>query len=275
LQDAESIYAGNFLTSGQYDIFALFKRAISLPLFLAICHWMGIPYMAGYTLLYTGASLLALYAIMQFVDNKILSVVAFAVILFCPFSYDNVVQMIYNLSFTAPLALAGISCLVIVYCKLESKNSIVFFWSILAAINMAAIWLNREDSMWILPLIGVFLIITYVEMLKKRKKIGKKNVIKKLMILILPVVFIIIGDIGLSCANYVKYGIYTTNDYTATNFEKAYNSLLKINQDYYPAYCSITKAMLEQAYEVSPAMQELKTYMDEFYEYSSLMLQLS
>lgn len=269
LQDAESLYAGDYLTSGQYGIFALFKRAISFPLFLAICHWMGVSYMAGYTLLYTGASLLALYAIKQFTDNRILLTMSFVIILFCPFSYDSTVQMIYNLSFTAPLAVAGIACLMLVYCRLDYKNSIILFWSILSGINMCAIWLNREDSMWILPLVGVFLVITFSSVLKKRKRIGKKNVIIKILILSFPVISILAGDIGLSCINYVKYGIYTTNDYTATNFEKAYNSLLRIYQNYYPADCSITKEMLEQAYEVSPAVKELKPYMDEFYEYNS------
>ncbi len=269
LQDAENLYAGTFLSVGDYDIFALFKRAISFPIFLAVCHWLGISYMSGYTLLYTSASLLALYAITQFVKNRFLLVVSFAIVLFCPFSYDNVVQMIYNLSFTAPLAIGGISCLILVYCKIESKNSVVLFWSILAGINMAAIWLNREDSMWIIPLISIFLIITIAFLIKKRNIIGKKESIKKLVILVFPLVFIVIGNFGLSYTNYVKYGIYTTNDYTATNFEKAYNSLLKIRQDYYPVKCSITRSMLEEAYEVSPSMQELKPYMDEFYEHKS------
>lgn len=264
LIDAENIFEGTYILNNGYDLFTLFKRAISFPTFLAGCHWLGISYLTGYTLLYTLSSLFALYALMQIVNNRGLLIISFAIILFCPFSYDNIVQMIYNLSFTAPLAIAAISCLVIAYTKRNEGNHIILFWNFIAAINLAGIWLNREDSIWIMPLIVCFMLVMSFNAFKSNNKIAVK-----ILICLLPVVIVILSDISLSLINYKKFGIYTTNDYTATNFELAYNKILEVQQDYFPAKCSITKGTLESIYLVSPAMNELKVYMDEFYDLKS------
>lgn len=266
LVDAENIFNGEYMNHNIYDMFALFKRAISFPIFLACCHWLGISYMSGYTLLYIFSCLLALFALMQVSRNKAMLIISFAIILFSPFSYDNIVQMIYNLSFTAPLAIAAISCLFIIYNKRNKSNWEILGWSLLASINLMAIWLNREDSMWIIPLIGCFILVVGVCELKNK---NRKRVVIRLIIFSLPIITVILSDIALSYVNYKKFGIYTTNDYTATNFEKAYNSILRVEQDYFPEKCSITKGTLEKIYVASPAMNELKPYMDEFYEQGS------
>ena len=266
LVDAENIFNGLYIENNVYDIFTLFKRAISFPIFLALCHWLGIPYMAGYTLLYTLSCLIALYAFMQISKNKVLHVIAFAIMLFCPFSYDYIVQMVYNLSFTAPIAIAAISCLFLAYFKRNESNGVVFGWNLLAALNLSAIWLNREDSIWIVPLISCFILVVGISEFSNWRK-NKK--LYKLIIFLIPAFIVILSDATLSCINYKKFGIYTTNDYTTTNFERAYNSILKVEQDYFPEKCSIAKGTLEKIYVVSPALNELKPYMDEFYELGS------
>lgn len=266
LTDAEDIWNGQYIYNNAYGIFALFKRAVSFPVFLAICHWIGLSYLAGYTLLYTVACVFAMYALRQYIDNKGILLTAFAILLFVPFSYDYVVQMVYNLSFTAPLAIGAISCLVIAYAKRNSKWYVTLAWMLVAAIYLTGIWLNREDSMWIIPLIAVFLLVVSVALIRNYNLIGIKTVIGKLMIFALPIFFVVVGNIALSYVNYMKYGIFTTNDYTDTNFESAYNSLLEIEQSGYAECCSITQDMLERAYEVSPSLAQLKPYMDQFYE---------
>lgn len=264
--DAVDLWNGQYILNNEYGIFTLFKRAISFPIFLVVCHYVGISYLSGYTLLYTIGCLLALYAILQYVDNKKIALIAFAVLLFCPFSYDYVVQMVYNLSFTAPLAIGAISCLMIAYSKRNEKWYVIFGWMLLAGIYLACIWLNREDSMWILPLIACFLLVVGVSLIRNKKTFGIKGIVTRTLVFVLPMFFIVIGDVALSYVNNIKYGIYTTNDYTSTNFESAYNSLLEIDQKYFPEYCAISREMLERAYEVSPSLTEIKPYMDAMYE---------
>lgn len=118
--------------------------------------------------------------------------------------------------------------------------------------------------MWILPLIFVYCAIIVAEEIKGRASL--KRIILNIAVCLLPVVIIIFADLAVCGINYRKYGIFTTNDYTSTNFEKAYNSMLKVEQTYSPVKCSITREMLEEMYAVSPALKELKPYMDLFYE---------
>lgn len=262
LIDAEKLYSGTYMQNNVYNIFSLFKRAISFPLFLAVCHALGISYLSGYTLLYTVSCLLALYALMQLCKNRVLLAIAFAIILFCPFSYDTIVQMMYNLSFTAPLAISAISCLFIAYIKRDRGKWAFLGWTFTASVNLALIWLNREDSVWIVPLMIIFLIIIAIA----SRGESRKKIAINLVISIVPIIIVLLSDVGLAYTNYRIYGIYTTNDYTSTNFEKAYNSILKVEQDYYPEKCSITRGTLEKIFAVSPAMNEMKPYFDKFYE---------
>lgn len=264
--DAVDIWNGQYIQNNEYGIFTLFKRAIAFPIFLSLCHHVGISYLAGYTLLYTVACIWALYAILQYVDNRKIALVAFGVLLFCPYSYDYVVQMVYNLSFTAPLAIAAISCLMIAYSKRNEKWYAILVWMLLAGVCLTGIWLNREDSVWILPLIFCFLLVIVISLIRNKEKFGIKGIVIRTLVFVLPLFFVVIGDMTLSYINSVKYGIYTTNDYTATNFESAYNSLLEIDQKDFPEYCAISKEMLERAYEVSPSLAEIKPYMDAMYE---------
>lgn len=265
LTDFELLYKGEFLNDSYFDIYTLFKRMLSFPIFLAICHWLGISYLDGYTLLWTMSCLLAVYAMSKYCRNRFLLGVSFTILLFSPFSYEYSVQMIYNLSFTAPLAISAISCLLIAYENRKGKIRVFLGWGgVLSTLCIVGIWLNREDSVWVLPLIIVYCVIIVAEDIKNRALL--KRTVAKLVVCLLPLLMIILADLVVCGINYKKYGIFTTNDYTATNFEKAYNSMLKVEQTYSPDKCSITRKMLEEMYAASPALKELKPYMDLFYK---------
>lgn len=268
LTDAENILAGNYITG--YHAGTLFKRAVTLPLFLAVCNFIGIPYLTGYTMLYTSACLLALIAMMKLTDNRGFAFAGFVVILFSPTTYDTVVQLVYNLSFSIPLAVWTLSCLMVAYLKRNEKVRTVLLWNILAGLGAGAIWLNREDSMWILPLLMVYVVIILIGLLRDKSKYHLQGVLQRLGMALLPVAILWIGNFALCSVNYYGYGIFTTNDYTDTNFAKAYNSILRVKPDYYPDYCSITHGTLEKLYEVSPAMKELEPYLESGYKEKSV-----
>lgn len=269
LIDAEALFSGKYLENNAYDIFTLFKRAISFPIFLALCHELGISYLAGYTFYYSMSCVLFLFALMQISNKKLPNLIAFAFLLFSPYTYGYSVQMIYNLSFTAPLAIGGISCLLLAFFKRNTSMKVMIFWVFLASLQMVGIWLNREDSVWIIPLLLIFLLVGVITSWKDKKAYGRKRTWMAIFIYAIPLLCIPIGDACLSYVNYCKYGIFTTNDYTSTNFERAYNDLLKIDPKSFPDYCSITREMLEEGYKYSPSLQEIKQYMDEFYELGS------
>lgn len=260
LDTAKKIASGSY--GGVYHAGTLFKRSLSFPVFLALCHNLGIPYMAGYTLLYTIACLFFLYSISLLTKNRLIRIIAFDIILFAPSSYDNIMQMAYNLSFTAPLAILLISSLMIIYLKkMDTIKELVPFYCI-AGVAITGIWLNREDSVWVIPLFFFFVITMILSYLKYRKE---KRMISKVALVFLPLVFLVIGNYGYCYMNYKAYGVFVTNDYTDTNFEKAYNTILSVKPYAFPEHCSISHETLKRIYEVSPSMKELEPYIEARY----------
>ncbi len=268
LADAENILKGQYIAL--YHAGTLFKRAVTFPLFLAGCNYIGIPYLTGYTLLYTGACLIALITMLYITKRKVVVFLAFLVILFSPTTYDTVVQLVYNLSFTIPLAVWMLSCLMLAYLKREQKLCNIIVWNILAGFSAAAIWLNREDSMWVFPLLLIYIFVMFISYYRKGEDNRFGGTIKRIVIVLIPALMIGVANFAMCCVNYYGYGLFATNDYTDTNFAKAYNSILKVKPDYYPDYCSITRGTLKKIYEISPSMEELAPYIEKAYEEKSM-----
>lgn len=219
-----------------------------------------------YSLAYTISCLAALYALSHFTKNRVVLIAAFTIILYAPCSYDAMVQFVYNISFTSVLMVWTISSLMIAYQKREESRGSYVFWCIMAAIGSMAIWLNREDSVWIVPLLSVFVVIILFSVCRYRKKGKMKAGIGCIILAFVPILAVAARDLALRCINYNGYGVFVTNDCKSTNFDKAYNSLLKIRQNYFPESCSITRETIDAACRVSPSMNELKGYLDKQYE---------
>lgn len=263
LRKTQDLLSGNYWEDYTSD--TLFKRDIFFPIFLAICHLCNISYWSGSSLLYTASCLLSTYSFSFYCKNKIALFVAFAVMLFSPVSYGAHLQLVYNHSLVAPLAMAMIACLVIAF-HYRTEVRTCFVWNIWAGILACMLWLNREDTQWSLILISGYIIIFLINIRKLKEK-------KKLLgCVILPAAFVFLGNNIYCGLNYIHYGLWVTNDHIATGFADAYNSLLKIVPDSYPESCSITRDMISKAAKESTSFAQLYDWLDEFYEQNEGMM---
>lgn len=267
LKKAEDIISGNYWEN--YSTETMFKRDVFFPFFLAVVHACNIPYLTAYTTLYSICSLLACYSLSHYCKNRVVLLGAFAVVLFSPISYYISVQFVYNIGLIAPLAIGMLSCMIIAYNKRNSLKSFLG-WSLFAGLFTTAIWLDREDTQWILILLAVYIIVVLLSM--DRKKKVRKEKILYCIYSVIPVAILVAANTALCAMNYVHYGLWVTNDHIATGFADAYNSILKIQPESYPESCSITRDMLERAMEVSPSFAELKEYLEGEYAPSAHFL---
>lgn len=248
----------------QYSSQAMFKRDVLFPIFGAICHVCNVSYMAGLGILYTFCNLIVLYSFSFYSKNKYVLCILFLFLEFSPVSYSvATAQFFYNLALVAPLGIAIIASLMIAYNKRDDIRKFVV-WNIAAGFFSMCIWLNREDSQWLLILIIVYMIVAIISMTDRKKYIKQK--IKYYSCVFIPMFMVAVGNLSFCAVNYNQYGIFETNDHIATGFADAYNSLLKIQPESYPDACSITHDMLKRAMEQSSTLAELEEYIEKEYE---------
>lgn len=266
LRKAEDIINGNYWEA--YSTETMFKRDVLFPIFLAFCHVCNVPYLTGYTVVYSISCLLALYSFSKFCHDKVILLLSFAVIMFSPVSYDITVQFVYNKGFVAPLEVGMIACLMLAFFYRVNLKKFLL-WNLIGGIYLLFLWMDREDTQWSLVLLAGYVLITLLS-------IGYKNFfsrkgIKYIGCCMLPVIILAVGNMTLCTLNFIHYGIWVTNDHIDTGFADAYNSILKIVPDSYPESCSITHDMLEKAMSVSPALKEVKEFIDNEYENGSFL----
>lgn len=263
LKKTEDLLSGNYWED--YTAETMFKRDIFFPVFLALCHLCNISYWSGCSLVYTVSCLLSMYSFSHFCKNKAVLLGAFILMLFSPVSYGGHLQLVYNLSLVSPFAIGMISCMMLAFHD-RTVLTKCCAWNILAGIFGCMLWLNREDTQWLLLLISGYILIFFIctrEFKEKKKILG---------CVMLPAVFIFLGNNVYCCLNNIHYGLWVTNDHIATGFADAYNSLLKIVPDSYPESCSITRDMISKAAKESPAFGELYDWLDVFYEQNEGMM---
>ncbi len=263
LKKTEDLLSGNYWEP--YTANTMFKRDVFFPIFLALCHLCNISYWSGCSLLYTASCLLSMYSFSHYCNNKLALLGAFTVMLFSPVSYGEHLQLVYNLWLVSPLAIGMISFLMLAFHDRTNFKKCCA-WNILAGILGCMLWLDREDTQWILILISGYILIFLIctRKFKEKKKI--------LGCIVLPAVFIFLGNNIYGCLNRIHYGLWVTNDHIETGFADAYNSLLKIVPDSYPESCSITRDMITKAAKESPSFGELYDWLDAFYEQNEGMV---
>ena len=166
LYQAENLVNGNYL--GPYDYLTLVK-GIGFPLFLAFSFKLGISYLALYSIYYSIACLVSLIPIHKMIKSKILLLVVFLVLLFCPATLDNNVQLVYRNMLIVPQSLFLLSSLMMMYFTLWEDKKIFFGWTILASFSWIFMWHTREDAIWSLPLVFVTCVVLVIAIVSNKK----------------------------------------------------------------------------------------------------------
>ena len=261
LSQAESLIKGNYL--GTYDYLTLVK-GIGFPLFLATAFKIGISYLSLYSIYYSVATLIAMIPLRKIVKSKFLLLLAFVIILFCPATFDNNVQLVYRNMLIIPQSIILVSSIMMMYFNVNKSNLKLTLWTILTSLTWIFMWHTREDTIWSVPLLAVGF-ITLLICILINKELFKKKIIKILIILI-PFISLFGSIQVISYINYKHYGVYTNNQLNKTNYAKAVNLLMKIKPDQDVEHVTITRNALNKAFAVSPTFSELSYVINSDYD---------
>lgn len=254
-----SILNGEWL--GSYNNRTLVK-GFAYPLFLAISNQVGISCNDALIVLYMAACIVFCAAMRYVVKKKWMLLVLYVVLLFNPASMDFMsFQNIYRCSLTPAqvlLIFGSFWGLYFCVCK-QGKTGIA--WAILEGLSLFFFWNTREDSVWILPFVGTIIFISIITVIIKSirsKKTKRRNIVYTVFIFFLPVLFLKCGNLLVSYANEVHYGIFTVNELRDSNFVKAMECLYAIKPEENIPCVDITREKLQRVYEVSPTLSSIK-----------------
>lgn len=255
LSKAHYILLGHWL--GPYDSTTLIKGPM-YPVWIAGVAKLGIPLLLAQHLLYSLASVIATIALAPLFRRTSLLMLFFAAILFLPSTYTPDTLRVLRVGIYLPLTLLTASG-AIGLALYRSQGIIVrLFWSLVLGGGLGALWLTREEGVWIIPLVGLSILIAGSGLLHGPGKERLKHAMT-----LTPAVIVPVAMVAFVCfANYRCYGLWTVTELRAPAFEKLVGLLQRIEQDDPQRYVPVPHDARERAYQVSPSFESLRPYLE-------------
>ena len=245
---------GHLAWAGEYDQYTLAKSA-GYPLFLAIGHWLHLPYGVWLGLYIALVSAVTALSLRPLTQNKIIEGLIYLFILYQPIGFSYAGARIYRNALTPWAALLVFACLIALYLRRNEPSKTLYKWSLACAVSLALFWHIREDSVWILP----FVIGASLTILIFKKHSSSVGLLKYIGALIFPLIFLGGSCLAVRALNYSCYGVFLENDRTQGTMPEAGSLLMDIEagSDKRGAVWVSRKA-LKAAKDASPTMAKLE-----------------
>ncbi len=221
---AKSILSGDWL--GEYNWLTMSKYMF-YPLYLALVNMLNIPYLLFGQLLYAFSCIISINAVSPIIKQYKPKLILLFLLLFNPAQTAAAVQLrIYRDNITSAFALlifAGFIGLSLRY-KSDIKKSLPY--AVFAGIGIAASVLNREDGTWFLVFCIAVSLGTAIYIILDK---DVKNKVIKIVLQIIPYMFLAVGILIFSLLNYNYYGRFIVSDFTSTEFNDACGAFMRVS----------------------------------------------
>ena len=139
---------------------------------------------------------------------------------------------------------------------IPSGRSLKILFAVFGGAIFGWFWLTREEGIWILPGIFVLVAVAGWNAFRSRKV---RDLLVPLTIIVS--VFVVI-QVGFRTVNLLVYGKFVGIEVKERNFERALGAINSVRSGGNRPFVSVTTAMRERIYLVSPAFASLKDYFD-------------
>lgn len=253
---AAHILNGDWL--GPYNQFTLAKGPL-FSIFLAGVFWLGLPLILVQQLVYAGACAVVTQSLAPWLRSAAARFFLYLVLLWNPMSYDagNLGRLMRQNIYT-PLALLVIAGLVQLFHRRRESWRRQLGPAALAGTALGCFWLTREESVWLLPTVG--LLVAGIA-----ASLGRGIVSRWRPLAISLGVFLATAALPLLviCSlNYRHYGWFGTVEFRATAYQDAYGALTRIKAGPDLPQVPVTRDARELAYEISPAFAQLRPHLE-------------
>lgn len=231
-----------------------FVRPPAYPLFIAFVHFCHLPLRLAIELT-QAAGYLALVAGLRAAGvSRLVCLICYAAMSFHPGSFQlNSVAMADNFyAALLPLAAGGL-LLTLFTAKLSHA-----IWT---GIALALLWNTREESVLIPPLLAIFFLLALF-----RQRLATRSWKRALQDWAMPAVVMLgllcLLNLAVDAANYRAFRGFAKSELTASSFQAAYKSLLRIKPDHDQRFIAVSNDVLQKAYRASPTFARLRPQLD-------------
>lgn len=253
---AISLLNGEWL--GEYSAMTLVK-GVSFPVYLAIIHILGIPYMTATTFLYSSSCIIFVLGIKSLFKSNKTIITLYLILLFCPISFaDQTFARMYRNSITAAQILIVLGAISAIYLNIKKSKPFIV-WSLIASISFAFFWFTREDSIWLVPFILCASLISLVTIFKD-KKVNISFKVKNSFLILLPFITLLLANVVISSFNLKYYGLFTTNELNDSSFADAMKKIYAVEPSEDISYVSVPRSTVKKLYQFSPTLKSIEPY---------------
>jgi hypothetical protein len=254
LRLARSLLQGQWL--GPYDQVTLVKRPF-YSMWIALSSWLGIPLLLGQNLWYVAACLTLVAGLSPLVPRRSVLLAIYVVLLLNPMTFTLDVLRV-NRTFYHAETLLVIACLVGLHTRREASLASLASWGSGLGLALAAFWLTREESVWLLPSLLLLFGGTVASLVFARPH----RLAARLALCGLALVVWAGALFGVRTINYLNYGVFVTCETNDGKFVSAYAALSRVEHASWQRYIPFPKETRQRIYKVSPAFRELEPFLE-------------
>ena len=231
-----------------------FIRPLGFPIFGALCMETGLPYRICIELFFLGAAAFFCLALRQLTGSTLTAFLALLALAFHPWVLTGFNQYMTEPYFLALLLFfAGILLRLLARTEWQLRDPLL--WS--AGLLMAVLTLTRREEPYIYGLLASAFALRFLY-LRFGNRFSWKASARPMLYILVPILFFKALLLGVSGVNYLKWGIFATNEQEAPGFSRLLNTLYRIDTPDPSLWAPVTRKTLEMAMEESPRFAELR-----------------
>jgi len=250
-RSAESIMAGHWL--GPYNDVTLIKGP-AFTYFLVLNKFVGLPVTASLALLQIAAALAIAWALFRVLKpSQGWLLLTFTVLLWSP---GVVPTRVIRDAFVPQLLILAIAVLIAaLFARTRTRTMLL---ALPAGLLIGLFWIAREDSVWVVP--GVLLLMIVGGWGVWRR--GRAQWARAAICIGVVIGAAAVPELATAAMNAKQYGVFPVINYTGASFQDALSQLDRIEVGPEIWRVPVSHEALEAAYAASPALADLKPYLD-------------
>lgn len=255
---SEAVHIANGEWLGPYTDITLIKGP-GYPIFLALCHIMGLPVLLAERLFYGFFCLVCVICLGQVIRRRAVLLAMYVLLLFSPGIFETPhATRIYRDGIYPALTGMILVCAFALVLRRKWSLKQQLPWSIGLGVSLAFFWLTREEGMWLAPSITLLLAGAWIAGMRDKPSRGWRTI---------SLIAISLGIWGaallsVSLINRHYYGFFGVVETKAKPLEAAYGALVRVKPEHEDRYIPVPRDARVRIYSVSRAFAQLEPYLE-------------